>query len=100
MAFENGVVELVGLCNDGVEHQGGFTECGEAGEEGNELGLDEGLVVKLVLDDLGEDLAELSGARAEFQERKRFGRHRRGLLRMRKREARRRREGFQRGRHS
>lgn len=68
VAFEEAVVELGGLGIGGGEDGGCFVEEAEAGEEGDEFGLDDGLGAETVLDDEGEEPAELVVVGADLEE--------------------------------
>ena len=68
VALENGVVELVDLVGHGGEDEGGVFEGTEAGEEGDELGLDEVFDEKPLLDEEGEEPSELDDVGAELKE--------------------------------
>lgn len=67
VAPEQGVVELFGLVLNGAEDEGGIAEVAEAGEEGDELGLEDVLTVEAVLNDLGEEQADLAAVGAEIE---------------------------------
>lgn len=62
------MVELVGFVGDGGEDEGGFTEGSEAGEEGDELGLDDVLGEEVLFDEEGEEVAEVGGGGGEVEE--------------------------------
>lgn len=70
MAAEKTVVELIGLVENGGEELGGFVDASEAGEEGDELVLDEGFGREAVFDDRGESLEDFFRMRAELKEQK------------------------------
>lgn len=62
------MVQLVELLLHAVQHKGSSSRVAEAGEEADELGLEDGVVGEAGLDGEGEDPVELLHARAELEE--------------------------------
>lgn len=62
------MVKLLGFVLDGVEDEGSIAKAAEAGEEGDEAGLENVLAVEAALDDLWEELPELAAVGAELEQ--------------------------------